>query len=257
MATITDSKLDIEHVNKIMKEEVADQFNSLVGQFQRKLIGTYPDSATPLKGLYAKILMAFAADKTIVVNKFSVFIQPYKAHIQTKSDEFFDKHASSIPLFDGIDMKSNWSATPPETKRAIWSYMTALLELSESYVNCDFAFTGSTGGLDIKKVMQTTQSVLSDFQKTHDRAPSTDDELSEYSLSVAKKLGLDLSSLDRINLREVEKSISKPEFMQSLGLTKKMKKPQIKGLIAFVVKQLRAVQKKQKLKARLLELKRK
>jgi hypothetical protein len=224
-----------KEINEYAKEKVVTRFNSLLGEFMRKLIATFPDDAIELKACYTKILIPVAIDKTSVIVIFECSIKPYSALIEQKSDDFFTSDTSPLEMFDNIDMKRNWKASSPATKNAIWSYIQSLSTLASTYHNF---------GNALDSVPDLGKQMLNDFKEKYNRAPTADDDISEFSAKIAKELGLELDCLSTINMRQIEKKLRQIDVGAIVGV--KLNKVTKNKLVMFVMKQFRHLQRRQR-----------
>jgi len=230
-------------ITKTVREEIVTRFNAILGEFVRKLILTYPGDELALKTVYNKLLLAMSASKSIVISKYIEFGHQYHALIEARDDSLFLEHAASIPVFDGVDMKENWNVTPVDTKIAIWSYMETLHRLSTSYERVDYKGDVDVITESMNKMASLSSDMLDDFKSKHNRAPTENDDVSEYSVEVADRLGLDLSCLADLDVSAIENQIDGMELPGELG--KQMTKQGTKKMTKFVVQQLQNLKNRQ------------
>lgn len=228
-----------KEINEYAKHKLACKFNSVMGEFMRKLIVTFPDDAVEMKACYTKVLIPIAIDKTSVIEVFQAKIKPYSTIIEQKGDEFFTSHTSTLSIFNNIDMKRNWEASSSTTKNAIWSYIQSLNTLASTYRNSGDAMETVMDAPGIGGQM------LRDFESKYNRSPTVNDDISEFSSKIAIQLGINLDRLGDVNMRQLEQKIRKIDINAVLGV--KMDKMARNKLVLFVVKQLRNLQRRQRL----------
>lgn len=242
----------IAEVNVSIKAQLADKFNVLIGEFVRKLISTFPANELHLKTVYNKLLLPIAITPTVPIEQFFAVIQPFNNLIEGKASEFFTTHASSISMFADMDMKSNWDASPEDTREAIWSYMNALLALAKTYTNVDVLVckdVTNVAGIPVSDVSDMSSKMTKNFKSRHNREPNANDDVSEYSIQAAKDLGFELDDLSNIDLSTVEQQICNMELPMAGG--KKINKREVKKINAFVMRQLKNLQRRQRLQKKL------
>jgi hypothetical protein len=224
-----------KEVNEYTKEKLVSKFNSLLGEFMRKLIATFPDDAIELKTCYTKILIPIAIDQATAIVIFESSIKRYTSMIEQKSDDFFTSSTSPLEMFHRIDMKRNWEASSSTTKDAIWSYIQSLSTLASTYHNL---------GNILNSVPDLGQQMLDDFKQKYNRSPTPDDDISEFSAKIATELNIELDCLSTINMRQIEQKLRQIDVGAVVGV--KLNKATKNKLILFVMKQFRHLQRRQR-----------
>jgi hypothetical protein len=246
---------DLDAIQDAIASELAGEFNSKLGEFIRKLIRSFPDSEAKLRTVYNQVRVAMQLDKHVPIAKFASAIVPCTALIEGKDESFFTNVAPTMPHLDGLDLPSLWKAASENTRLVIWDYVTLLQRIASSHASCFEKKTQQEVSAaviqQVQQMAQLSDSMVQDFQADHHRAPTAQDDLSLYSYKVAEQLGLDLGALDKINLRDVQREIDAVDFNQFAPPgTKTMTKRQAKEMSQFVMRQLRGLQTRLRLKAK-------
>jgi hypothetical protein len=215
----------LSDIASVYRHDLTTSFNSLTGEFMRKLVCTYPADEQELKLAYKKVLLLMKVKKSMLIKKFHAYMEEEGTSemIDNFSDKFFEVRASELELFKGVDMHSNWQVTPGDTKKAIWSYLSALKELCYSYMisktqkpedmelSLQAAFKGQLG-----EIGDITAQVQEDFRREHNRECTEEDDMSKYNLHVAAKLGVDMSQIDMNDFTEFTKKLETFELPPEL-----------------------------------------
>lgn len=251
----------IDDIQQAIRDQLADQFNVTIGEFIRKLIAAFPaDKEVALRALYKKVLMGIQLDKHLAVQKFATAVLPYNTMIESKDQTFFTKVASSLEMFADLDMTTTWETAPDSTKKAMWSYVIMLARLASSHAASyadqneekTSAFIDAGDLAKMQRVAEMSAEMAEEFQRTRGRQVTANDDISEYSMRVAKELDLDLSALERIDLNSVKSQLAELDLSAVLPGQGKISNAQKAQLCNFVMKQLRGMQMKQRLNAKRL-----
>jgi len=239
-----------------VRGEIVNRFNTLLGEFIRKLIQTYPDDAVALKTMYNKLLLAMAADPSLVIGKYIEFGREYGALIDAQDEALFLAHAESIPGFEQVHMLANWTVTPADTKAAVWSYISTLHRLSQSYAKTDLG-AGSNAMAEampaaMAEVFSASTALLEEFQAKEGRMPTEQDDMSDYSCAVADKLGVDLDCLKDLDVAAIEGEIANMQLPGELG--KQLGQGGTKKMTKFIMRQLQNLKTKQARRSKIQSL---
>lgn len=239
----------MDGVTKEIQLQLANRFNQLVGEFIRKMMSAFPSDAVALKSLYTKLLLGVKLKPDVAIRLFGDNLKQFAHLVDSKSDELFAVHSQDISLFTSIDMKSNWAGATQETKDAVWSYVNVLKKMSDTFT--------SSGGT-VNALAQHSQQALSDFKSKTGRAPNDKDDMSAYTLQVADKMGLDMRGLEDVDLPRMRSEIENMDLsnipeLKALGM--RVNKAQARQITGFAMKQLEALQRRQRMRQKLEERK--
>lgn len=199
------------------EEKMVSVFNGQVGDFARKLIRTFPGSEVQLRTHYNTMLVAMRVSPSSLVEGFYDHVHEYFEKIRKRDEDFFlSKAAEKMPIFDGIDMVANWNASPPSVRKAIWSYMTTLVDLSEAHHKLktapqEAAKAADTFDAEVADVQARVGDMAQQLERKAQRLgldPRKGDDLTPAVLEVSKDLNVDLSVLQSIDPSVFQQSLS-------------------------------------------------
>jgi hypothetical protein len=198
--------LTMSGLDETLRATFTTNFNSMLGEFSRKLIGAFPSHAGEFKAVYNRVLLAITLDKSMAIDAFSKALdEEMMALVNHGDDSFFSSgRAGEMALFNGIDMRACWADTNQGVRDSVWEYMRLLVTITVRYrsIGCrSGAYMGGIGNPDRRNLYAGLASTLEDTaRKINEEA---DWELSPTELieKITKKMGLDMSQLDKVDMK--------------------------------------------------------
>jgi hypothetical protein len=241
-----------DQITTTIKSELAKKFNHNVGEFVRKLITTYPADILEFKVIYNKILIAIAAAPEMMIQKYAQFLgdnanEDMSKMIKSTDNAFFAYHASKLTIFDGLDMTSNWEASPDSVRQAIWSYMILLTNIAESYTAISNQNMMPDASEAIAHAVALSTDMLKEFGSKHNRKPNCDDDISHYAERLASEMGVDMSLIDNLDLSNLATGMGAHMKEFSKHFDKEISTAEGDKIAAFMGKQLENLQRSRRL----------